>query len=285
MPGKWKSLYSCMAAVAALSIATAASASPIHAYLDELNVGGPSIDIGEDVTAKVDPQPYLGAIPSLPGPIMSGLVTGQFDLQCDTPGGTPACTTAAYFDSTNDMLWGAMDVTAGWGGAFFVTNGAGETLFPASYGINGWMGSLGNAPGAGIDQRNALISFDIADSDTGSGGISLMPGRSYILFAINSFDGFLTGATQVPTNTGLVDEINMTYDAATGDYNKDGTTGNSALEHQPAFQLAQENPSAFADDDFFATQLITGRVMPIVPEPATMLLAGAALLTLRRKVL
>lgn len=287
MQGLWKT--SC--AVAALAIlvvcSTPASASPIHAYLDELTIGGPSIDIGEDVTAKAFPDPYLGPIASLPGPITAGAVTGQFDITCDTPGGPPACTTAAYFDGANDMLWGALDVTGGWAGAYFVSNGAGETLFPSSYGINGWLGSPGFALGAGLDQRNALISFDISHSNTGSGGISLLPGRSYILFAINSVDTGLAGATQVPTVDGLQTEINATYVAATGDVNVDGIVGNSPLETQPAFQFAQEIPSGGLFDDgttYFATQLITSRVIPIVPEPATLsLLAGAMLLAARRR--
>lgn len=222
----------------------------VNAYLDQFD----GVDIGEETAYTLpDTVPSLPAIDPLAGPIGSGVVSGQFEITCPT--NEVGCDTPAYFAENFDWRWGLLDVNS----MQFVESPGGDTFFASTFANEGF---------AGIDihENQRFVHFEYALEDS---GIVLEPGHDYVFFA--GLSDNLNGANRVPGEDLFNPEIAVHISAALD---------------SPPFQLHQGAPTEFMDltNFIFVTQVATSRVIPVVPEPTSLLLlaVGAALGRKRR---
>ena len=229
-----------------------------NAYLDEFVGDFGVVNIGQE-TAYTPPgeEPPLPPVDSLIGPIGAGIVSGQFEITCPS-GDETGCQDAAYHADNFDWGWGILDTVA----REFVESPDGRTFFASSFANEGF-----TTVDIHNDQRFVHFEFALQDS-----GISLDPDHKYIFFAGLSDD--LHGTSQVPGR-------------GSGIFNPEESIWQSGAKDAPPFHLHQGAPTEFIDlgpPFIILTQIATSRVIPIVPEPGSlMLIIGGAAFALRRR--
>lgn len=223
-----------------LGLAGSAQAIP-DAFLDQFG----ALDIGES-TLNLPPV-TLGPTAPLLGPVNSGIGTGQFEFDCNVPPVLTECVTIAHVTSNYDWKWGVLNVTTNQ----FVANGAAQTWFSAGLPNEGVV-QVNATPNA--SQRFIRFEFDLATA-----GITLQPNNSYIMFAGLMPEGLGPLFTTVPGD-GVMDPQGEVFIVGAVD--------------APPFQLHAEPTSNFLG---IVSQLATSRVIPVVPEPAGLVLLGLGL--------
>lgn len=204
-----------------------------------------ALNVGESVAGEVV-LPGLGPIASQLGPIVSGRITGQIELNSNDLTLTPGEAANEW-----DFRWGVLEIGTGFlansGSDFFLSNVANE-------GITGI--SINDGPGS------YFLDFE---ADLQSQSLSLDPGNDYILFVAVGIDSFMgTFSSLGFLGVGAQSDV---FAVATDD--------------QP-FQFGATGTITFGS---IATQLVTSRIIPITPEPtsAGLLLVGAAIAMRRRR--
>ncbi len=248
-----------------------------NVFIDDFNAPIPNglKDVGES-TAFINPAsdpPALPAISSLLGPIVSGTVTGQFDITCDGGTATTGCgdvnnpSDVSYAVNTHDFGWAILDATDS-NNPFYLSNGS-QTFFASNN-----FTAINYANATQVNRRFLSFSFDISGS-----GLSLLPGRTYAFVSVLADDGTLAAQTNVPGEGNSWDEPAFaSYITATSNYFTDSAT----------FQLHDSAAQSYFDYNtgVFGTQVVTSRLVPIVevPEPATafLLIAAGSLVIGRR---
>jgi hypothetical protein len=271
-------------AVGVANIANAQVRYDVQAYIETYNL----TNIGQAVAhippnsgfnngnVPGTPNASLGPVAPLPGPISTGVVTGYFDIGCPTVG--VGCDTTAYFEANHAYRWGVLDVAS----LTFLTNSNGDTAFTSSLGDSGFTAAA-FAPAPNTAQRDVQIMWNVEDSDPDAGGpgtgVTLLPGGTYVFFAVLADP--TEYALQGGQHFGYADGDPFTTDPA-------GEIHANATDVAP-FQFHSGFPVNFydvTDSEMGGTQTATSRLIPVVPEPGTMVLlvGGLALIARRRLV-
>lgn len=229
--------------LSATSSAQAQNLSTPDSFVEQL--GG--LNVGESVAGPTI-LPGLGPIVPQLGPIVSGRITGQIELDSSDLTLTPAEAANEW-----DFRWGVLEIGTG-----FLANG-GSDFFPSNVANEGITGiSVNDGPGS------YFLAFEV---DLESQNLSLDPGNDYILFVAVGNNNFMgTFSSLGFLGVGAQNDV---FAVATDD--------------QP-FQFGATGTITFGA---IATQLVTSRIIPITPEPtsAGLFLVGAAIALRRRRPL
>lgn len=282
---KRRGLFALAVLTCGVSVANVAIAQPrfdVQAYIESYeltNIGQavahipPNSGFNNGGVAGT-PNASLGPVAPLPGPISTGKVTGYFDITCPT--NDVGCDTTSYFGTNHAYRWGVLDVNSG----TFLTNSNGDTAFTSSLGDSGFT-AVNFAPAPNFAQRDVQIMWNVEDSDPDGGGlgtgVTLVPGGTYVFFAVLADP--VEYALQGGQHFGYADGDPFTDPA--------GEIMVNATDVAP-FQFHSGFPVNFfdiTDSEIGGTQTATSRLIPVVPEPGTMvLLAGGLALIARRRL-
>ncbi|MFQ5492402.1 MAG: PEP-CTERM sorting domain-containing protein [Phycisphaerae bacterium] len=223
-----------------------AQVSAPDSFVDQLG----AIDVGQSVVNDPNPTPALPPIAPIPGPVTASRITAQIEL--DGPVGLESGPLSAVA-SNWDFRWGVLNVGTG-----FLANAGSDWFFSnvANEGITGI--SIADGPGS------YFLNYEV---DLESQNLSLDPGNDYIIFVAVGAETLLANFIAGPVVPGGAAAQSDVVAVAT--------------DIRP-FQFSAPSPTNFGIG--LVQQLVTSRIIPVVPEPTTLgLLAVGATLALRRR--
>jgi hypothetical protein len=256
-------LTSVLLVIALTAVPSSVLGVPLEgSFLDSIQIGMTTYNVGNQPDNMIVQPPVTI---TLTGPA-SGVVTGQFEGT--VPSFNPV--TIAEVNPNYELRWGVVNVTTN----SYLTNGAGQQIFPTNYGPGG--------PGTGEGFTQVLASspdltfaawvqfqFDLATQ-----GITLAPGNTYALFALLDYVPNGNDSVPFPPGAGPVPlRVNGQPLATSQIINiANGLVGPPpANDFQQLFE-SQINAGSVTNMD----KIITSVLINVVPEPTSlMLLAGA----------